>query len=264
MDAVSVTPEALLGSAIEQLSTQGFEIALAEWLQTSVPHDNIAILAYFQDRKPSLLMSRSENPRVHADLGKGYVNGLYLLDPFHDLHVKRVARGVYRLIDVAPDQFQRNRYFTEYYRSTTLIDEIAFLGYPTNGVSVQVCLGKDSSSNQKFSGKELHSAQSIWPIVSALIEHRWSNLNSFGEYEEREIIVGLVDAVRSQYGVSLSPRQAQVALLILRGHSSISIGLLLELSPQTVKVFRKQLYRKCGISSQGELFSLLLPLLRKP
>jgi DNA-binding CsgD family transcriptional regulator len=32
-------------------------------------------------------------------------------------------------------------------------------------------------------------------------------------------------------------------------------------SPQTVKVFRRQLYARCGISSQAELFALLLPLL---
>ncbi len=64
-----------------------------------------------------------------------------------------------------------------------------------------------------------------------------------------------------EHGVSLSPRQAEIALLILRGHSSVSIGLRLGISAQTVKVFRKQLYRKCGISSQAELFSLLMPLL---
>lgn len=50
-------------------------------------------------------------------------------------------------------------------------------------------------------------------------------------------------------------------MLILRGHSSVSIGLKLGISAQTVKVFRRQLYRKCAISSQAELFNLLLPLL---
>ena len=67
--------------------------------------------------------------------------------------------------------------------------------------------------------------------------------------------------IDAAHGVGLSRRQAEVALMILRGHSSVSIGLGLGISPQTVKVFRKQLYRKCGISSQAELFTLLLPLL---
>ena len=54
---------------------------------------------------------------------------------------------------------------------------------------------------------------------------------------------------------------SQEALLILQGHSSVSISLRLGVSPQTVKVFRRQLYARCGIGSQAELFALLLPLL---
>ena len=77
--------------------------------------------------------------------------------------------------------------------------------------------------------------------------------------------VGFTDplsgTLKDETRISLSPRQAEVALLILRGNSSVSIGLRLGVSPQTVKVFRKQLYRKCEISSQAELFNMLLPLL---
>jgi len=57
------------------------------------------------------------------------------------------------------------------------------------------------------------------------------------------------------------PNLPSEALLILQGHSSGSIGLRLGVSAQTVKVFRRQLYARCGISSQAELFALLLPLL---
>ena len=75
------------------------------------------------------------------------------------------------------------------------------------------------------------------------------------------MVARLIEALETAHDVRLSKRQAEVALLILRGHSSVSIGLRLGISPQTVKVFRKQLYRKCRISSQAELFNLLLPLL---
>jgi DNA-binding CsgD family transcriptional regulator len=69
-------------------------------------------------------------------------------------------------------------------------------------------------------------------------------------------------ALQQRHGIRLSPRQAEVALMILRGHSTPAIGLRLGLSPQTVKVFRRQLYAKCTISSQAELFALMMPLLR--
>ena len=52
------------------------------------------------------------------------------------------------------------------------------------------------------------------------------------------------------------------ALLATVEHGSFQTAALkLGVSPQTVKVFRKQLYQRCGISSQAELFSLMLPLL---
>jgi DNA-binding CsgD family transcriptional regulator len=69
--------------------------------------------------------------------------------------------------------------------------------------------------------------------------------------------------VTLRQGVKLSKRQAEVAILILRGHSSLSISLELGISPQTVKVFRRQLYSKCNISSQSELFHMMLPLLHE-
>ncbi len=71
----------------------------------------------------------------------------------------------------------------------------------------------------------------------------------------------MVRLVSETHNINLTKRQAEVALLVLRGHSSASIALRLEISPQTVKVFRKQLYRKCNISSQAELFALITPLL---
>nr|WP_228518461.1 MULTISPECIES: LuxR C-terminal-related transcriptional regulator [unclassified Gluconobacter] len=65
------------------------------------------------------------------------------------------------------------------------------------------------------------------------------------------------------YGVVLTARQSQTALLIVRGHSSSSIARLMGVSVQTVKVFRKQIHMRCSISSQAELFAMMMPILVK-
>jgi len=97
-------------------------------------------------------------------------------------------------------------------------------------------------------------------VVAALAKAQWRDIGA-GVEQVEDTPALLAGAARERHGIALSPRQAEVALLILRGHSSVSIGLRLGLSPQTVKVFRKQLYRRCAISSQAELFALMLPLL---
>lgn len=68
-----------------------------------------------------------------------------------------------------------------------------------------------------------------------------------------------VAALMAQFGTSrLSEREAEVAQLILQGHSSKVIARMLGNSPETVKVFRKRIHTKLGLASSAELFSLFL------
>jgi hypothetical protein len=46
--------------------------------------------------------------------------------------------------------------------------------------------------------------------------------------------------------------------MILQGHSTQSIALHLDIAPGTVKIHRKNIYRKMQISTQAELFSVFM------
>ena len=68
-----------------------------------------------------------------------------------------------------------------------------------------------------------------------------------------------VMATMAHFGSSrLSEREAEVARLILQGHSSKAIARMLGNSPETVKVFRKRIHSKLGLASSAELFTLFL------
>ena len=56
----------------------------------------------------------------------------------------------------------------------------------------------------------------------------------------------------------LTRRERQISQLLLRGHSSKSIARELGIAPGTVMVHKRNLFGKLGISSQYELFSLLI------
>ena len=253
--------EFLLAAVISNLHSDQFLEHLSSWLGRCVAHDNVTILAYFSDQPPMLLMKDSHHPKVHKNIHTGYLTGAYLLDPFNDLHVNRVPSGVYRLSVIAPDKFYRSRYFLDYYSDTTIIDEIGFVTYPSPDVSLHICLGRDGNSNTKFTTGNISTARRIAPLVTALSQAHWQSLASTGQHIEKNTTLNLIEAVKQNHRISLSPRQAEVAIFILQGHSSVSIGLKLGISYQTVKVFRKQLYKKCIISSQAELFSMMLPML---
>lgn len=261
MQALPNAAEAALGEVIRRQGRPGFEAALSAFLARAVAPDSLIVLAYRDAAPPMVLFRQAALARVFAALDAVYLAGAYVLDPYHDLHVRRAPPGLYRLADIAPDAFQRSRYMIDYYQATGIIDELTYLAYPAPGVTLNLCLGRDMGSGRVFSGRETEVAVRMAPVVVALAEAHWAGLPASDAIPEAGPVVRLVAALVQARGIHLSPRQAEVALLILRGHSTPSIALVLGVSAQTVKVFRRQLHARCGVSSQAELFALMLPLL---
>ncbi|MGR3624343.1 helix-turn-helix transcriptional regulator [Pseudophaeobacter sp.] len=261
MEQLDTAQAQALAKTIADIGTPSFEASLDAWLGLTYKIDNVTMMAFFDDRRPEVYYSHAKDKRVFEKLNSEYVRGVYLLDPAYALHTESAEEGLYRLHDIAPDQFQRNEYYATYYRRTTLIDEVIYFVRPSPGVSVTVCVGRDASSGRKFSAHMFDRLRNGAPIVLALASRHWENLRSEKPQDVPQVVEILRERVKQDKGIALSPRQSEIAFLILQGHSSVSIGLLLGISPQTVKVIRKQLYRKCEISSQAELFSLLTPFL---
>jgi DNA-binding CsgD family transcriptional regulator len=254
----SVEPQ--LAKAIAALGRPGFEPTLWQMLLALARPDNMLVLAY-SDGGPALeLFRHAGDERVFARLQSTYMAGAFRLSPFYGLHLQRSEEGLYRLRDIAPDAFQRSRFYVEYFGQTTIIDELAFTVWLGSGLSLNLFLGRDGQSGKVFSPAEIAACRRIAPVVAELARAHWP-VPKLSVQPVEDTPAKLAAAAERVLGVGLSPRQAQVALLILKGHSTLSIGLNLGLSPQTVKVFRKQLYARCGISSQAELFALMLPLL---
>ncbi|WP_170572476.1 helix-turn-helix transcriptional regulator [Ruegeria atlantica] len=249
----------LLADAIKAIGTPVFVPQLHLWLKASLHFDNVTILAFFDAQQPEVYLADSAEQRVFERMNSHYVTGAYLLDPFYALHTKRAAEGMYRLVEIAPDQFQRNEYYKSYYQRTTLADEVAFFSWPSQAVSMTVCIGRDATTGSKFSSRDLKKATHLAPIINALVRQNWSGIISPRQDASENGVDQLRQRLNAELGIGLSGRQAEIAILILQGHSSVSIGLTLGISPQTVKVFRKQLYKKCQISSQGELYYLIAP-----
>ncbi|WP_323127291.1 helix-turn-helix transcriptional regulator [Marinobacter sp. JSM 1782161] len=252
-----------LAQAIHTLGTPDFMGAYAALVRTRAAFDNLIVIAYHGEQQPAVLYREFTDPIVYLPMDSDYLGGAYLLDPFYHQHRKGDNRGILRLRDIAPDHFRRTQYYKTYYQQTTLLDEIAVFATLSDRVTLTACLGRDRSSGAPFSKRERQALQDMEQTLSALLETHWRDYQPEAAAADQPPPVRdrLRDALKRQHDIKLSPRQAEVALFILRGHSSLSISLHLEVSQQTVKVFRRQLYAKCGISSQAELFALMMPLL---
>jgi DNA-binding CsgD family transcriptional regulator len=260
-EPVATGVEERLARVIACLGGAGFEEALWTMLASLARPDNMLALIYRDNGSPLELCRRVTEAKVFARLRSTYLEGAFRLSPFFGLHLHRAEEGLYRLRDIAPDAFQRSRFYVEYFGQTTIIDELAFTVWLGEGLSLNLFLGREGTRSGPFSASEIAACRRMAPVVAALARGHWpAPRAAMGPVEDTPAL--LAAEARRVLGIGLSPRQAQVALLILQGHSTLSIGLNLGLSPQTVKVFRKQLYQRCEISSQGELFSLLMPVLQ--
>ncbi|UYG04582.1 LuxR C-terminal-related transcriptional regulator [Halomonas sp. LR3S48] len=252
----------LLANAIKDLATPELPYRFSALARGLAAFDNLIIIAYHGEQRPAVLYREYTDPVVYLPMDSQYLGGAYLLDPFYREHLKGNVVGVRRLMEVAPDHFRRTHYYNNYYKQTTLLDEVAVFASISDAITLTACFGRDRSSGKPFGKREIEALRRNEMILSALMETHWRHYRPEGDAGTTPAPLGkrLRDALEQEHGIRLSPRQAEVALFILRGHSSLSIGLHLNVSAQTVKVFRRQLYAKCNISSQAELFALLMPL----
>ncbi|WP_022951426.1 helix-turn-helix transcriptional regulator [Leucothrix mucor] len=251
----------MVGNTIRAIGTDAFYQALYSVLEEAFDFDNFLVIGYHGESRPLVLNRTSRSNKVHADLESQYVPSLYVLDPFYSAHLNKVSPGAYRLRDIAPDKFNTTSYFNEYYKKTSIVDEIAFIAYVKNGWTINVCVGRDETSSSLFGKGALKKANELAQCICSLLELHFDLLRLNFEEEFPNLDNMLVVKLKKCHAVSITPRQAQVAVLLLRGHSSKSIAKEMGISWQTVRVFRKQLYARCNVSSQAELFALLTPLI---
>lgn len=225
-----------------------------------VDFDHVVVFANRGEERPIELFS-TFNPEEHVIFVSLYQDGAYLLDPFHH-NARESLAGVFRMRELAPDRFFAGEYYRTYYIKTGLAEEIGFFVPDDDGVTIVLSLMRKEATGV-FSAAEFALLQQAEPLVNAMVRQFW------GQTAER-FDAAKADArhhARRQGGevpdriwrsLNLTSREAAIIDLVLQGHSSESIGLRLSISTGTVKVHRRNVYRKLGISSQTQLLSLYL------
>ncbi len=241
---------ASLAAVTGALGSRGFPDALAAALKLLSPFQMMNGFLYSPDGRAFDLY----NEKIAAEravIVDRYLAGAFLLDPFYDA-VK--ADGSERMIvmrDIAPDDFLQTEYFRQHYATTRIVDEIGFVMRLESGFTGVLSLSRTGIA-ALFSADDLQRLKAAAPLVCALGERHWFHVPSLSME-----IKNASPAPRIEHPL-LTKRELEIVTLILKGHSNLSLAAVLSLSPNTVKVHRRQLYSKLNISSQAELFRLFL------
>ena len=221
--------------------------------------DHVVVFAYRGEEQPVHVFSTFDEAEYDIFVSQ-YLVGPCLLDPFYR-NALTGEDGIWRMRELAPDRFFSSEYFRSYYSKTGLAEEVGFFVTLDSGMSIVLSLMRKEATG-RFSAAEFAQVRKAWPLVRTSVRKFWSGIEErFSPEQKSASGMSRTENVwaRLQSTHRLTPRESAIIELVLQGHSSESVGLRLGISTGTVKVHRRNVHRKLGISSQTQLFSLFFP-----
>ncbi|MGV3552731.1 helix-turn-helix transcriptional regulator [Rhizobium sp.] len=247
----------------KQLNDSEVGKAFVDMMQSLISFDYSVIFAYRGTERPIDLYSTFDAADYDVFVSL-YQNGPYLLDPFYSA-ASLPKPGVWRMKALAPDRFFASEYYRSYYVQTGLAEEVGFFVPAGEGVTVVLSLMRREGSGA-FRDGEYALMRKAEPLVAAVVRNVWGRLGprfDHSSHSRKDERTAEVEA-RARISDRLTLRESAIIELVLQGHSSESIGLRLGVATGTVKVHRRNIYRKLGISSQAQLMSLYLGRMKVP
>lgn len=245
-----------LGAISTAESIEAYEAFAVPFLSKTFKTQSVIAISYRRGSEPNILFRWIPDETLRLKFDQDYGKIGFLLDPYMQCSWDVDNWAVFPLRQIAPDRFETSDYFRAYFGATKMVDEVGFISRIADDISVSLSLGRNSGE-KRFRASEVARFHQLCHVLAPKIRQ----ITTKQPPQRTEDISSLEHrflALSKERNTSISPREAEVAALIVRGHSSRAIGLILEISGHTVKVHRRSLYRKLSISSQNELFSLFV------
>lgn len=240
---------------VQAAGTQRFSELVALALKRCCEFDQIHVSLNSLGRAPIELYS-STRTRPYLDAMALYTAGAYALDPFVLCWERNPITWSKPLCEVMPDGFTRSKYYSVFYRSLNLVDELYTAVRIDEECWIAISMGRIAGG--KFGRSTRIALKDRLELLESgfrLNRRLYPEQYHYGEAQEGAG-KSVVEKAFERFGARrLTPRERQVCWLLLGGHSSKSIAMELDLSPGTIKVHRKNIYAELGCNSLSDLFS---------
>ena len=256
---VTLTPDDIdrLTQAITHVGTREFSALFCTFCAGLAGADASYLNAFFDNARPVEIYSTRTDPQALEAL-QLYQEVAFVLDPFYHLFMAKTGDRVDGLSEISPDNFRRSEYYAKLFRALNLADECGVMLQLTPQAALFISLGVRGTGRTKVA-----RLRTFLPVIGALARRHWTVLTP-EKFDGGGRLAAHLEKAFEAFGCStLSPREGEITRMILQGHSSKSIALSFDNSPETIKVHRKRIYAKLGVASQGELLSLFLNSLRQ-
>ncbi len=253
---------------IDCIDNDTFPSQLIDSLSVLAPFTMTAIFINRGRSRPVCLYDTFPDEKSKSGI-RNYVNGTYVLNPAYRAHCRGIQTGVYRMRDLAPDEYYKHDLNTVDGISRSELEEIGFVtsNWPEQQeeLIIAVSVGKETTVEidlfsplgvDAYRDSVVRRLEDHVGLIGAIVRKYWM-LRGCQKIEHP--IDARIDELFDNFGKpELSDREQQVMQHVLRGYSSASMSEILDISVTTVKTHRKRAYAKLNISSQSELLSLFL------
>ena len=244
-----------IASVLPTIGSDDFPSQLVALLKRLVSFNNALVFIYRKHQKP--LLAYNDLPSAEREVNVvRFMEGAYLLDPCFRAIADNQVNGFYHLKDIVPNGFADSEYYRSYYRYTGLTDEFGYVMHIGEHIGINIALGRTETS-QGISHRDVQALKDIASTIAALCSQHWGQQAS--DHHDGSSLTHQLESALDNFGCSmLTDRETQVVQLFLHGHSTRSIADKLGISPETVKLHRKNSYAKLDVCSQAELFYLFI------
>jgi len=247
---------AALTAAIKAVGRRNFPEVLTLFCMGLAKAEAAHLSAFFKSDKPlEIFSTRTEALAVGAL--ETYFDVAYVLDPFHELFLRAPMDRVDSLRDIAPDDFLKSEYYERFFRDLSLSDECGLMLQISSDAALFFSMGVHDDRTMP-----LNQLRAMLPVIGALARRHWTVLTPESTDGSGRLAAHLDESFACFGNSVLSPREAEITRLVLKGHSTKAIALMFNNSPETIKAHRRRIYSKLGLATQGALLPLFLDALR--
>ena len=196
------------------------------------------------------------NIPIGGDLGAAYAGQFHESDPNRDVLFETEGGAPIMLPSFAPRMYGA-RYRKIFFLDSGIVDKCATAIW-TGDTCFYVNFYRITAQG-RFSDAERVRLQTIAPAIGASVARHFQQASTTTPDQN----LAALFATRAPLS-ALTPREQEVCRRILLGFSSEAISQALGISLHSTLTYRKRAYQRLGISSQNELFSIVLRLLASP
>ena len=251
-DTAAVEPSA--ADAVLAIGRPQFPQALMTSLRRAADVDHCMVFTFDADGDARCRLDLGAIP-IGSELGEAYSGHFHRADPNRDVIFEARARHAPIVLPAFAGRMYNRRYRKIFFEDSGIVDKFATAIW-VEGTCFYVNFYRITASG-RFSPAQVERLRRFAPAISAAVARHLD-----ASVPAAPPRLGLSELFATSAALkSLTAREREVCLRILSGQSSEAISADLAISIHSTLTYRRRAYERLGISSQNELFALVLKLL---